>query len=295
MDFTRLSDRDATLATLAYADIFDYPLTRQELIHWMLMEPHVPAHAKEIESRKGYFFLKGRSKLVQIRRERKGWQKEKWDIAKRAARALSYIPTIQLVGVTGGLAMNNARKDDDIDLFLIVSDGTLWISRLKATILMDMVGLRRRPNDVTVTNKVCLNMFVTEHGMGVPGHERDCFSAHEVLQMQPLFIRGRTYRKFLGENQWVSAYVPVAWKKRKLQTGSNMNIVHIICIWILRLYEWPGKVIQLWYMTRHRTHEVITDTTLRFHPRDARVWIKKKLSVRLRRYNIPLDKIFYAS
>ena len=68
-----------------------------------------------------------------------------------------------------------------------------------------------------------------------------------------------------------------------------------LVIFLMRLFEWPAKQIQLWYMARHRTHEVITDTTLRFHPRDARVWVKRKLSARLAKFNIPLDKVFYAS
>lgn len=58
------------------------------------------------------------------------------------------------------------------------------------------------------------------------------------------------------------------------------------------LLEPLARSVQLWYMKNKRTREVITDTTLRFHPKDARVWVKKKLSGRLTRYNIPLDKVF---
>ena len=54
-----------------------------------------------------------------------------------------------------------------------------------------------------------------------------------------------------------------------------------------------AKYLQLWYMRRHRTHEVLTDTVLRFHPKDARVWVKRKLAARLARLHIPLDIIFY--
>ncbi len=60
------------------------------------------------------------------------------------------------------------------------------------------------------------------------------------------------------------------------------------------IFEIVLKHIQLWYMARHRTHEVISETQLRFHPNDARVWIKRKLATRLRRFGIPLDKVFYA-
>lgn len=206
-----ISSRAAIRAAVAYADIFDYPLTRQQLRTWMVLDTYAPRLVGGIESRRGYFFLKGRHALVNVRLRRAQWQDEKWDIARRAAHILSRVPTILLVGVTGGLAMNNAKREDDIDLFLIVSDGTMWISRLFATLLMDLFGLRRHPRETSVTNKICLNMFVTERGMGVPDAERDLFAAHEVLQMQPLVTRGSAYKRFLQANAWVHAFLPTAW------------------------------------------------------------------------------------
>lgn len=181
----------------------------------MIKSASKPIPTTKVEKVAGYYFLKGRKSLVAIRKKREAFQKEKWEIARRAAMYLSRIPTIELVGVTGGLAMNNAKKEDDIDLFLIVSDGTLWISRLLATIYMDILGLRRHPHDVRVKNKVCLNMFMTERGVGVFPSEQDVFSAHEVLQMQPVFERRNTYTKFLKANTWVKGYLPNAWSYRK--------------------------------------------------------------------------------
>ena len=94
---------DVTFLTVAYADIFDYPLTGTEVRRWMIFG------TKKINKNKKYFFLKGRERIVKIREERAIYQAEKWQIARKAAQLLSKIPTVQLVGVTGGLAMNNAR------------------------------------------------------------------------------------------------------------------------------------------------------------------------------------------
>ena len=276
---SRVSKHEALIATLAYGDIFDYPLTRQELIRWFLYYP-VRSAPKGFGSH--------------VKHEKASWQPGKWMIAERASRWLSLVPTIQLVGVTGGLAMNNAGRDDDIDLFFIVADGTLWISRMLATILMDIIGLRRHPKDQQVANKVCLNMFMTESAMGLAPHDRDCFTAHEVLQMVPLFVRGETYARFLGSNQWVKKFLPNAWREKYQVSGIRYQEKSDIGIWCLKLLEKPSRLFQLWYMQKHRTHEVITDTTLRFHPKDARIWIKRKLASRLAAFNIPLDKVFYS-
>jgi hypothetical protein len=200
---------DNTLLTVLYADIFDYPLTREELNRWMIFDTRRVA-----KSSKEFFFLSGRQRIVATRKERTQWQKEKWDTARRAASIVSRIPTVLLIGVTGGLAMNNARREDDIDFYLVVEDGTLWMTRFLATVLLDMMHLRRRPNDVAVANKICLNMVVTKRGMGIPDVEQDLFSAHEVLQMQPVFERESTYGKFLSLNSWVRTYLPNAWHYR---------------------------------------------------------------------------------
>jgi hypothetical protein len=283
----RVSKHDALIATLAYGDVFDYPLTRQELILWFLYYP-----VRDGDIPKGIGSC--------AKHKKASWQSGKWMIAQRASRWLSLVPAIQLVGVTGGLAVNNAGRDDDIDLFFIVADGTLWVSRMLATILMDIIGLRRHPRNKHIANKVCLNMFMTEGAVKLAKPDRDFFTAHEVLQMQPLFVREDTYKRFLRANQWVSQYLPNAWRyKNKMcnnaQCTMKNNIFTHISHCELRLFESPARAIQLWYMQKHRTHEVITDTTLRFHPKDARVWIRRKLRARLAKFNIPLDKVFYAS
>ncbi len=306
MSFKKINRRLATLATMAYADVFNFPFTRKEFILWMIKDTHLPLAVRAIKETGGYYFFKGKSRLVELRRKREAYQEGKWEIGRRAAGYLSWIPSIQLIGITGGLAMNNARAEDDIDLFVITSQGTLWASRLLATLLLDALKLRRRPNDMTVADKVCLNMFMAPSymvgiswGLEVPKREHDLFSAHEVLQMQPLFVRGEAYHKFLRANEWVSQYLPKAWDARTQGLGERPHVykpapVDELIIWFLRMVEFPLKAVQLWYMHDHRTREVISDSAIRFHPKDARIWIKRKLAARLIKYHIPLDKVFYA-
>ena len=266
-----VSKHEAMKATLAYAEIFHSVLTKHELVRWFLFYPlKTPSITNMVNKN-----------IV------------KWDIARRASHYLSFIPTVKLVGVTGGLAMNNAAPTDDIDLFFIVAGGTLWISRMMATILMDILTLRRHPNDTYVTNKVCLNMFMTDNATALSSKDRDCFSAHEVLQMEPLFIRGNTYKDFLHSNRWVKYFLPNAWKWRIHSTYISDKHISVFCF-VFHVLEPFTKYIQLRYMKKHRTREVISDTVLRFHPKDARVWIKRSFAKRLARYSIPLDKIFYA-
>ncbi len=278
---SRISKHDARIATFAYADVFNYSLTQKEFLLWFL---YYPVRVNDVPKGIG----------AHVKNQNELWQKNKWNIARRVSQWLACIPTVQLVGVTGGLAMNNAGRNDDIDLFFVVAGGTLWVTRMLATLLMDVLGLRRHPEDTSVANKICLNMFMTAGATALPQADRDCFTAHEVLQMVPIWEQKGTYKRFLQSNRWVSSYLPNAWKERTAATVDRMYTSVPVVIFLMRLFEWPAKYLQLWYMARRRTQEVITDTTLRFHPRDARIWVKRKLGVRLRRFHIPLDKVFYA-
>lgn len=289
---TGISTSTSLLLTVLYADIFAYPMTRKELATWLLFYRTLPTRLPtSVHEFQGFIALKGRKHVVGLRLQRQKEQKKKWQIARRAAAILSRVPTIKLIGVTGGLAMNNAAREDDIDLFFIVADGTLWITRLMATLLMDFFGLRRRLGERNIRDKVCLNMFMAEGALTLPKKERDLFAAHEVLQMTPIWDQGNTHQTFLKANEWVSKFLPNAWAQKRHPSnvrseGQNLDIV-------FKVFEPLVRIFQFWYMRRHRTHEVTTSTLIRFHPKDARVWIKRKLATRLARHNIPLDRIFY--
>lgn len=282
------------LTAICYADIFDYPLDERELVYWSVGPVLEKRAVKPFPE--GLYFLRGRKNIIPIRQKRQQWARDKWAIAERVGRWLRFVPSLYLVGVTGGLAMDNAHLNDDIDLFFIVSPGTLWTSRLVITLLVELLGLRRHPEDTQVENKVCLNMFMAADTLGLSAAERDLFAAHEVLQMEPLWDKQGMYKKFLKANSWVRNFLPNAWRQKTAALPVmryTSGVLHGVCVFAFRLCERPVRYLQLRYMELRRTNEVITDTVLRFHPRDVRVRVKKELGRRLARYNIPLDNVFY--
>lgn len=281
-----------TAATVAYGDIFDYPLTQEELSRWSIGGTlRVPSVG--IEKKDGFFIVRGRTHIISLRKRRAHIAQTKWKRIAAIAWVFRLVPTVTLVGVTGGLAMNNARVGDDIDLFFITRSGTLWTTRMMVTLLAEILRLRRRPNDRNVQDKVCLNMFVSEQSLALPLGERDLFSAHEVLQMVPLWERRGAYHKFLVANRWVKDFLPNAWKEKNATWSIEKHVACNIGHLALRLLEPLAKSLQLWYMRDRRSNEVIRSGMIRFHPRDARMWVRKKFGARLTRWNIPLDKIFY--
>jgi len=280
-------------SALVYADIFDYPLTSEEARYWSVGGIRVPKVRAETDGT--YFVLPGRKSIIAIRKKRLRSAQPKWKRVRRISRLLSIVPTVTLVGVTGGLAMDNADAGDDIDLFFIVRPGTLWISRLLVTVLAEAAGVRRRPDDTKVSDKVCLNMFMAEDALTLPRDEQDLFSAHEVLQMVPLWEAGGAYRKMLTANRWSAKFLPNAWKEKiKYASHQPPTSGRSDVLWkLFRVLEPVVGLVQLKYMESRRTNEVIVAGMIRFHPHDARHWIREKLAKRLKRWDIPLDKFFY--
>jgi len=206
--------------TLAYADIFDYPLKASEIRRYLISDKKIDfknfqkelSQSSKLADKQGdYFFLKGRKKIVAIRKQRENQGQKKLIIARRTTNWLKMIPTIKMIGVTGALAMNNAREDDDIDILIVTSKNRLWLTRFLVVLLTELVARRRHPNDKETRDKICLNMFLDEKCLGVPEKERDLFTAHEVCQLVPIYDRNGTYKKFLEKNLWVKKYLP-NWK-----------------------------------------------------------------------------------
>jgi hypothetical protein len=216
----------AILRTLAYADVFDYPLAEEEIWRWLVLEDRrqktedrkrfahslgFTLNSRQICVTKGFYHLPNREEIVKIREQREHWSASKLKLAEKVAGILRLIPWVKLVGITGALAMENADKEDDIDLLLVTSKNRLWLTRLFSVFLVELTGQRRRPGDKKVKDKICLNMLLDESHLAIPEKEQDLFSAHEVCQMKPLWKKEKTYQQFLKANQWSQEFLP-NWK-----------------------------------------------------------------------------------
>src|SRR3990167_5070258 len=162
----------SSVATVLYHDIFDYPLTKEELLTWSLTARIITR--KKISTKDGYLFLAGRHKIINSRESNQQESVYKTAIAVSAYKALSILPTIKFIGITGSLAMNNAKQDSDIDLMIITSPNTLWFYRLMSLLLLDIYGIKRRKaGDRQQKNKVCINIWLDELDLSWPKSKRN--------------------------------------------------------------------------------------------------------------------------
>ena len=253
--------RASILKTLVYADIFDYPLTRQEIYHWSIGPSSLktPIHHPKIKSLDSYYFLAGRQKIVSLRQARAHWSQQKLHLATKVGEWLKIIPTIKLVAVTGALAMSNSAVTDDIDLMIVTSPHTLWLTRPLVVLLLEISGLRRRPTrryslDARRFNdKICLNLWLDPTSLAVPPPKRNLYTAHEVAQVKPLWDRHHTYAHFLSANRWINKYLPnIPIPKIKISQLDARRYT------LTAIFNHLAFRLQLWYMRPRLTRETVT-------------------------------------
>lgn len=199
----------AITQTLAYSDIFDYPLTASE-IHRYLSGPAVSraelddalrssSLERHISQQDGFFSLPGREANVQTRQRRMQDAARLWRHAIHYGRMIAGIPFVRMVAVTGELASDNVGPHSDIDYFIVTEPGRLWLCRL----LIISIVRRAAPHGL----EICPNYLLSEQALEID--DRNLYTAREMAQMVPICGLD-VYDRLRQVNGWVDDYLPNA-------------------------------------------------------------------------------------
>jgi len=303
------------LAALSYHDIFDYPLKESEICKFLIQAPGPKLSSrarsrsagqppgkfeasknkikdslkkllkKEEIFKKGIFYsLPHREEVFETRRKREKFSRKKLAIAYQTVCFLRLIPWIRMIGLTGGLAMENSGENDDIDFLIVTTEKRLWLTRLLAVLILEVLGRRRRADAIKIEeikDKVCLNMFLDETSLQLNPGRRNLFTAHEVVQLKPIFNRDQTYERFLRANQWAEEYLPNAIKSQNSKLKSQNHNLKLKFIDFLEAFCYRG---QIKYMKKKQTSEEISRHFAFFHPRLTAQRVLKMYHERLKEY-----------
>lgn len=252
--------------TLSYADFFDFPLTLDKLHLW-LISPE-PVSLSSITSVYKKPLTQLQKKLLQQRLEN---TKSKLRLAHRVVSLLALFPTIKLIALTGSLAMGNAQTDDDIDLMVVTDSDTLWLTRLFVIPLVGLFFRRRQPQSFqSVSDSFCFNLWLDQSALAVPSFKQNLYTAHEVLQIQPLYDRSNYYSQFLHANSWTRKYLANAYftLTTSITNSTSKGERSIPINFLLKPLNRFAFKFQHLYMKHRITKETITLHSAFFHPRD---------------------------
>lgn len=296
------NQQKAILHTLLYSDIFDFPLTEEELWQGLISDKITDkkilkknldylCRKKIISSENGYYCIHGKEENIKQRQKRKKITVQKFKIAKSIAGYLAYIPTVYFIGLTGRLSHFDADMDDDIDILIITKRNTLWVTRLLVLAALELLNVRRSPNDPDPKNKICPNLIIDESAVAWPSKKHDLYTAHEITHIIPLFIRKNLYQKFMDKNKWISRFYPNFSGAQsndllpeKPKTYLTLKTISFIAT--LPFFEKLFSEFQKLYMRKKITNEIILSNFLAFHPHDVREEILNNFKAKIKKFNL---------
>lgn len=220
--YTELEKR--ILATISYYDIFDYPLTANEIYSYLIkrnssgdsdyentlgdvMEALEKSEilSEKIRVRFGFYFLTGRENIMEKRLERKKIADQKWKKARRIFRLLEITPFLRGIFISGSLALGNSRDDSDVDLIVVAKWGRIWTVRTFITLLTSLFGARRHGK--VTRDMICLNHYITHKSLRIPFES--LYNAQSYIHLVNLYKKKadeEVFGKFQKENEWIGKY-----------------------------------------------------------------------------------------
>src|ERR1700712_1238450 len=179
--------RKDILATLAYFNLFDYPLKKNEIFLFLghcndyrEFEQALTILLKDsaVYKMAEFYSLKDDFKLA-VRRFR-GNEKAMSMLkkAEKAAVIISAFPFVKAVAVSGSLSKYFADDQSDIDFFIITQANRLWIARTFLHIFKKLTFIVRRQN------YFCMNYFNDEAEPVI--REKNIYTAMEVATVLPM-------------------------------------------------------------------------------------------------------------
>ena len=194
--------------TVAYGDLFDFPMTLPEVHRYLEATPAGIDDVRQAAQRLTperlqqvgrFVMLPGRARLSEVRERRAEVAARLWPEAIRCGRSLGRLPFVRMVAVTGALAMDNVDEDADLDYLIVTEPGRVWLCRF---LIVQLVRLHRLRGVV-----ICPNWILSEEAIRL--ERRDLFSARELAQMVPV-VGFDVYRRMIEANGWIRELLPNA-------------------------------------------------------------------------------------
>jgi len=292
----RLSPEELAIAgAVLYSSLFEYPLTTREmessLLFYQLNGSRVLDTCRGsrrlqgiIEFKDGFFFPRGKSEFIEIRRRREDETRKLLARHRFVLKLICAIPYTRMVGLSGSAAHFNVSRNADLDLLIICRGKRVWSIALTAVVLTRLLSCR---------NTICFNFILAEQRLGI--ERMDLFNANQIVHIKPL-IGHDLFDRFLEANPFVREFYP-NFRNVKVpdlpRPGRLLRGLKRIFEWAL----WPGLgCLEEWSCRKvYRSHllrksaswsspeeVVLEDDFLKLHTRSHRSRITERFEQLLR-------------
>ena len=257
--------------TLSYFSLFSRPLTRREFVRarW-----HQDTSATNSIHR--HLLALSHDDIREYHRHIVHTD-QRISTAARAARILCHVPFVRAIFLCNTVAMGAASASSDVDLFIVTKQGRLWFTRRSKK---------------QVSNKICLSFYVSADGLDFSDIKitNDIYLAYWLHTLRPLYDPHNLQTKLYNTNGWAKQMIsdgmrPHIASPRITAKKSKERVKRLVeTLWssLGDQLESQAKAIQQTKMklnTMSVQHEsnsnvVISDTMLKFHENDRRVYYR---------------------
>jgi hypothetical protein len=297
----------AILKTLAWFDVFDYPLTREEIWRYGLFidQCEVPLLEKELEKLLAhkviaqteiFYHLPGRGELVAERKKRFNYTDQKFKRAMAFAKIFRFLPSIELIALGNLIGPHNLRSGGDIDLLIVAKPGTIWATRFLTVGLVKLFGLR--PTSTNSKDTICLSFYATSDALNFENiaEIKYLYFFYWLAFLTPIYDQGRAYEKLMRDNRWITERLPNFFSQIPHHSRTVEPAKCYLLNWLLApVYLLEGQLRnlqkgilpqELKQLENIDTRVVVSDRMLKFHSNDRRQEFQEKYRTRLRQSNV---------
>lgn len=280
---------------LAYFDVFEHPLTLDEIINLGNSNHPTSTYKETLEELikkevcykyQGFYSINSNIKDFVLKRKNKEFEAKKYfSKLPLFVNLISKFPFVRGVAISGSLSKGVMHDDGDIDYFIITAPERLWICR---TILI----LFKKVFLLNSKKYFCINYFVDENNLNII--DRNIFTAIEITYLLPVF-NDKLIQKLKQENDWTNSYFPhfnhpielnIDSSKKKRFKGNelvfNTKLANHLDLWLMKLTfkRWRKKFShfkEAKFELTMRTNRGIS----KHHPQDFQNKVLKKLKNKL--------------
>jgi hypothetical protein len=247
---------ECILRVLAYFDIFQYPLTKEEIVRFIgrtgsaerldgvlqqLLSDQV------IYFHNGFYSLHNNILLAHRRKEGNSRAGSILPTAYRIGRFLYRFPFVRAVCISGSLSKNFADDKADIDFFIITRSNRLWMARTIMHLFKKLTFLTGHQH------YFCMNYFIDEEALLIS--DQNIYTALEITTLMPV-AGAKTMKNFFSTNNWVARFFPAAdyenrensqpdssWFRNKVESIFPGRLTDRLDDWLLKLTtrRWQRK------------------------------------------------------
>ncbi|MBI2430256.1 MAG: hypothetical protein HYV29_15945 [Ignavibacteriales bacterium] len=243
------------LKTVVYFDLFDYPLTAEQLFAFLPQNSvsvdvvkrtaEILVSKSELVKEREFFFLPTRKKdIVDRRTDEERYARRMLTIARLFSSFIKRFPFVRAIFLTGSLSKNVVDRSGDIDFMIVTAPNRVWICRTLLTAFRKIFLFGSK-------KYFCTNYYVTANGFS--HQRRNLYAAIEVVTTKAVWNES-AFDEFQSSNVWTKEFLPNSCIEpdKRLLISPSRSFFQRVCEFVLDLF--PLDALDARLMEMHRAH-----------------------------------------